>query len=108
MNVGDSTFVFLLGLVLFGPKRLPEICRKVVNVLGELQGAGAEIKRRIMDELLLSEEDETRKPLKLATRAIQSESSQQASEGVFRANQTARALTMERDSSESVLLAHHD
>jgi sec-independent protein translocase protein TatB len=61
MHFGDSIFIFLLALVLFGPKKLPEIGRTIGKLLAEFRRASNEFKFQIQDELRNMEEDERRK-----------------------------------------------
>ncbi len=63
MHFGDSIFIFLLALVLFGPKKLPEIGRTVGKLLAEFRRASNEFKFQIQEELRNMEEDERRKKL---------------------------------------------
>lgn len=61
MHFGDSIFIFLLALVLFGPKKLPEIGRQVGKLLAEFRRASNEFKFQIQEEMRNLEEDERRK-----------------------------------------------
>ena len=61
MHFGDSIFIFLLALVLFGPKKLPEIGRTIGKLLAEFRRASNEFKFQIQEELRNMEEDERRK-----------------------------------------------
>lgn len=61
MHFGDYTFIFLLALVLFGPKKLPEIGRQLGKLLAEFRRASNEFKFQIQDELRNMEEEERRK-----------------------------------------------
>jgi len=63
MHFGDSIFIFLLALVLFGPKKLPEIGRTIGKLLAEFRRASNEFKFQIQEELRNMEEDERRKKL---------------------------------------------
>ncbi|HEY6447363.1 MAG TPA: twin-arginine translocase TatA/TatE family subunit [Acidobacteriaceae bacterium] len=63
MHFGDYIFIFLLGLVLFGPKKLPEIGRQVGKLLGEFRRASNEFKFQIQEEIRNMEEEERRKKL---------------------------------------------
>jgi sec-independent protein translocase protein TatB len=63
MHFGDSIFIFLLALVLFGPKKLPEIGRTIGKLLAEFRRASNEFKFQIQDELRTMEDDERRKKL---------------------------------------------
>src|SRR5579885_399866 len=63
MHFGDSIFIFLLALVLFGPKKLPEIGRTIGKLLAEFRRDSNELKLQIQDELRNMEEEERRKKL---------------------------------------------
>jgi len=63
MHFGDSIFIFLLALVLFGPKKLPEIGRTIGKLLAEFRRASNEFKFQIQEELRNMEDDERRKKL---------------------------------------------
>jgi TatA/E family protein of Tat protein translocase len=63
MHFGDSIFIFLLALVLFGPKKLPEIGRTIGKLLAEFRRASNEFKFQIQDELRNMEDEERRKKL---------------------------------------------
>lgn len=61
MHFGDYTFIFLLALVLFGPKKLPEIGRQLGKLLAEFRRASNEFKFQIQEEMRNMEEEERRK-----------------------------------------------
>src|SRR5438270_2553958 len=48
---GDMMFILILGLLLFGPKKLPEIARQVGKVLGDFKRASAEFQAQLNDEV---------------------------------------------------------
>src|ERR1700721_825608 len=64
MHFGDSILIFILALVLFGPKKLPEIGRTLGKLLAEFRRASNEFKFQIQEELRNMEDDE--RPKKLA------------------------------------------
>jgi Tat protein translocase TatB subunit len=53
MNLGFSEMAFLviLGLLLFGPKKLPEIGRQIGRVLAEFKKASNEFQAQLHDEV---------------------------------------------------------
>ncbi len=63
MHFGDYTFIFLLALVLFGPKKLPEMGRQLGKLLAEFRRASNEFKFQIQEELRNMEEEERKKKL---------------------------------------------
>jgi sec-independent protein translocase protein TatB len=76
MHFGDSIFIFLLALVLFGPKKLPEIGRQVGKLLAEFRRASNEFKYQIQEEMRNLEEEERRK--KAAEREAQAKAQAEA------------------------------
>src|SRR5947209_2089744 len=50
-GIGEMIFILMLGLLLFGPKKLPEIARQVGKVLGEFRKASAEFQAQLNDEV---------------------------------------------------------
>ena len=47
MSMGETIFLFILALVIFGPKKLPEIARQVGKYLNEFKRASNEFKAQI-------------------------------------------------------------
>jgi sec-independent protein translocase protein TatB len=59
----DSIFLFVLALVLFGPKRLPTLARELGKWVGEFRRASNEFKMQMEEELRISEQAERQKKL---------------------------------------------
>ena len=57
----DILFILLLALVIFGPKRLPEIARQVAKYLAQFRMMRDDLKRQIESELLNIELEEKAK-----------------------------------------------
>ena len=53
MNLGfpEMMFIFILALILFGPKKLPEIGRQIGKGLAEFKRASREFQSQIEDEV---------------------------------------------------------
>jgi Tat protein translocase TatB subunit len=51
MSFGDSIFIFVLALLIFGPKKLPQIARQVGKALNEFKRASNEFKAQIESEI---------------------------------------------------------
>jgi len=64
----EIAFILVLALLIFGPKRLPEIGRMVGKGLGEFRRASNDLKRTFNAELSLAD-DEDRPKLQRAPRA---------------------------------------
>ena len=67
LGVPEIAFIFVLALLIFGPKRLPEIGRTVGKGLAEFRKASNDLKRTINAELAL---EETPKPSTPVTRRV--------------------------------------
>jgi sec-independent protein translocase protein TatB len=52
----DSVFLFVLALLLFGPKKLPVLARELGKWVGEFRRASNEFKMQMEDELRQSEQ----------------------------------------------------
>ena len=63
MHFGDYTFIFILALVLLGPKKMPEMGRQLGKLLAEFRRASNEFKFQIQEELRNMEEEERKKKL---------------------------------------------
>ena len=61
MNLGlpEMIFIFLLALIIFGPKKLPEIGRQIGKAMGEFKKASNEFKSQIEGEMRNLELEET-------------------------------------------------
>lgn len=66
MHFADSIVIFLLALILFGPKKLPEIARQIGKLMMEFRRASNEFKSQINDELHTMEQQERQKKLEVA------------------------------------------
>jgi sec-independent protein translocase protein TatB len=67
MHIGDTIFIFCLALIIFGPKKLPEIGRQIGKLMVEFRRASNEFKMQIEEELRASEETERQKEISATT-----------------------------------------
>jgi sec-independent protein translocase protein TatA len=51
LGVQEIVLIFIIALVLFGPKKLPELGKSIGKALGELKRASNDIKRSIEKEI---------------------------------------------------------
>ena len=63
MSFSETIFLFFLALIIFGPKKLPEIARQAGRLLGELRRASNEFKSQIEQEIAHIEVENTQKIL---------------------------------------------
>jgi len=57
----DILFIMLLALVIFGPKRLPEIARQIAKYVAQFRIMRDDLKRQLESELLKIELEEKEK-----------------------------------------------
>jgi sec-independent protein translocase protein TatB len=59
----DSAVIFFLALLLFGPKKLPELARQLGKLMGEFRRASNEFRMQMEDELRIADQEEQRKKI---------------------------------------------
>src|SRR5579871_3043819 len=60
-SLGDSAVIFILALLLFGPKKLPELARQLGKLMAEFRRASNEFRMQMEDELRIEEQKEHQK-----------------------------------------------
>ncbi len=63
MSFQDSAVIFFIALLLFGPKKLPELARQLGKLMGEFRRASNEFRMQLEDELRVSEQAEKQKQI---------------------------------------------
>jgi len=59
----DSAVIFFIALLLFGPKKLPELARQLGKLMGEFRRASNEFRMQMEDELRIAEQAEQQKKI---------------------------------------------
>src|SRR5208282_6479849 len=59
MSFSETIFLFFLALIIFGPKKLPEMARQAGRLLAELRRASNEFKSQIETEIAHLEVEKT-------------------------------------------------
>ena len=62
-SFSDSAIIFLLALLLFGPKKLPELARYLGKLMGEFRRASSEFRLQMEDEFRVIEQAEQQKKI---------------------------------------------
>ncbi len=63
MSFSETVFLFVLALVIFGPKKLPEIARQVGKWMNEFRRASNEFKSQIEQEIAHIEVEERKRTM---------------------------------------------
>ena len=67
----DILFILLLALIIFGPKRLPEIMRQVAKFLAQARMMRDDLKRQLESEMINIELEEKQKAAAVATKQLE-------------------------------------
>ena len=59
----DSALIFILALLLFGPKKLPELARQLGKLMAEFRRASNEFRMQMEDELRMAEQADQQKKI---------------------------------------------
>ncbi len=59
----DSALIFFIALLLFGPKKLPELARQLGKLMGEFRRASNEFRMQMEDELRAADQLEQQKKI---------------------------------------------
>jgi sec-independent protein translocase protein TatB len=59
----DSALLVLLALLLFGPKKLPELARQLGKLMAEFRRASNEFRMQMEEELRIADQEEQRKKI---------------------------------------------
>jgi sec-independent protein translocase protein TatA len=62
LGMPELIFILVLALLLFGPKKLPEVGKQVGKALGEFRRASNDLKRTIEDEMDRANREEPPSP----------------------------------------------
>ena len=88
-GIQDSLFLMLLALVVFGPRRLPEIGRQIGKLMYEFRKVSNDFKFQMEEELRASEEADRQRKLQEAIPAAVPASTQATSQASWH-SQSAR------------------
>ena len=104
LSIPDTLFLFVVALVVFGPKRLPEIGKQIGKLVFEFRRASNDFKLQIEEELRMSEQQEKQKQIAMqaapVTPAVDLIAASQPADGVS----TALPGTAEPASSEPLVV----
>lgn len=62
-SLGDSAVIFVIALILFGPKKLPELARQLGKLMAEFRRASNEFRMQMDDELRVADQAEQQRKI---------------------------------------------
>jgi len=62
-SFADSAVIFVIALILFGPKKLPQLAKQLGKLMGEFRRASSDFRMQMEDELRISEQEENQKKI---------------------------------------------
>lgn len=65
-SFADSIVIFIIALILFGPKKLPELARQLGKLMAEFRRASNDFRFQMEEELRISEQEERQKKAEAA------------------------------------------
>jgi sec-independent protein translocase protein TatB len=69
LSIPDTLFLFVVALVVFGPKRLPEIGKQIGKLVFEFRRASNDFKLQIEEELRVAEQQDRQKQIEVQAAA---------------------------------------
>jgi sec-independent protein translocase protein TatB len=99
----DSVFLFILALLLFGPKKLPVLARELGKWVGEFRRASNEFKMQMEDELRQSEQEDRLKKIEAMEAAAPATPVLPATEAVVEEPSTITGVASEEPAVTEVL-----
>jgi len=101
MSFSETIFLFFLALVIFGPKKLPEIARQVGKVLNEFRRASNEFKAQIEQEIAHLEVGERKRTILPPSPAPENTASRSVSPTAMLPEAPAESPSAESKAAES-------
>lgn len=72
-SFADSVVIFVIALILFGPKKLPQLARQLGKLMGEFRRASNDFRMQMEEELRLTEQEEAQKKVEAISASTQVE-----------------------------------
>src|SRR5271168_3438288 len=105
MSLPDSIFIFGLALVIFGPKKLPEIGRQLGKLVAEFRRASNEFKMQIEEELRSAEQADRQQQL---AQPVTPAATAELSSEVPTIRPPSNGITVSADSPSSRVIPVHE
>jgi sec-independent protein translocase protein TatA len=105
IGMPELIIIFVIALIIFGPRKLPELGRSLGKSLAEFKKASNELKSTLEEEIRLEEQrsalEEQRSKAAAATQAASSTSGSTTAEGAVAADPIDEAVPVARHADHS-------
>ena len=105
MSFSETIFLFFLALIIFGPRKLPEIARQVGKYLNEFKRASNEFKAQIEQEISHLEVESRKQTILPPSPPVEGTASRTLNSATDETNQAETPQASEAPSSEPATLA---
>src|SRR5215475_1241180 len=102
MSFSETIFLFFLALIIFGPKKLPEIARQVGKYLNEFKRASNEFKAQIEQEIAHLEVENQRQTILPPAHQVEGTTSRSLNSGVVEEDKKLEASAGTSESSATL------
>ena len=103
IGMPELIIIFVIALIIFGPRKLPELGRSLGKSLGEFKRASNELRSTLEDEIRLEEQREAR-----ATAKAREEAAAKAAAGPTPVDSAAAANAVHAAEQPHVATVDHD
>jgi sec-independent protein translocase protein TatB len=105
MSFSETVFLFFLALIIFGPKKLPEIARQVGKYLNEFKRASNDFKSQIEQEIAHLEVENQRQTILQSTPVVEGTTSRTLDAAPAEENKIEPPAATEAPAPETATLA---
>jgi sec-independent protein translocase protein TatB len=105
MSFSETIFLFFLALVIFGPKKLPEIARQVGKYLNEFKRASNEFKAQIEQEIAHLEVENPKQTILPPTPSVEGTTSRTLNSALVEETKVETSAPAEPAAPEAATLA---
>jgi len=105
MSFSETIFLFFLALIIFGPKKLPEIARQVGKYLNEFKRASNEFKAQIEQEIAHLDVENQRQTILHSTPVVEGTTSRTLNSAPAEENKAETPTAPEIPAPETATLA---
>ena len=89
LGMPELIVIFVIALIIFGPRKLPELGRSLGKSIAEFKRASNELKSTLEEEIRLEEQKQKQEEAVKAVQAVPSDTQQHTDDSVHKADKTA-------------------